>query len=182
MPRILRGSLIEVLAGRGELSAARLLRELGGFRNVTSEIVTRMFPDLSAADISHVFQLAAAGLSAAAALNFAPAGAEIDPLNFPVNFQLFAGTPSAARGLISAEVVPPGEGLERAIRLTIEVVGSETAGQLRQMARDELARRIDKSPEAFGLTRGEANDIVDDLIDAFDPQGDVIFQFAEARL
>lgn len=179
MPRVIRGSLLEVLAGRGELAAARAIREAGGWRGISSSLVSQMFPDLGAGDISHIFRLAIEGMEAAGALNRAAAGSTVDPLLLPVNFQLFAGTPSAARGLLTLEVSPPDGGVARSISIYTDIVGGESIDQLRQMGRDVLADRVKRSPEGFGLTQGEANNLIDDLAGG---GGDVLFTFAEARL
>ncbi len=179
MPRIIRGSLFEVLSQRGELAAARAVIEQGGWRGISSLLARELFPDLGSQDLSTVFRLAFEGLEAAARLTFAPSGQEVDPLQFPVNAALFQGTPSAARSLVAADIIPPGEGLDRAIRITFEMTGGETVGRLRELARGELASRIARSPQGFGIDAEAADDIQDALSEEL---GDVIFTFAESAL
>jgi hypothetical protein len=175
---VIRGTLAEVLARRGELAAAAALRDAFGFRREGLSDLREMFPDLGPRELGSLFDIAYRGLEAAAALTWGRGDDRSWIDRMPINSGILAGDTSGNRALLSADVIPAGEFLNRSMRVNILATGAESIDELRRMARDELARRLRESPRGFGISEAEANDAAGFLERG---SGSVQFNFSAAR-
>ena len=146
MPIPIVSSIIKFLRGNIELSVSRIIRRpISRIRKISR--ILQMTGSLSDAGLDQLMEFAQRGLDAGPRINEMIRGGGLDLAEIPVQPYLFGDGPAGRNILIEVDVSYPG--LERDLRVTLELGDADELRDLQRLGAQELARRFGDSPGAF---------------------------------